>query len=562
MATTEGPKGRLFCWLGLGLAVACGNGAAGAADGGPAGDVTGDRAHVGAEDTPLDSSLKDASLTRDASAEAEPLPDPGPSCEANELGGCGESGSSYANWPDPLGQLPWGEKPTQQVCERRVDDLVHRALCGFDRPRITNLTDLLATFSLRPNDLDGFTSFSLAGHSTALSARSVSAINPRVVFVRVERTDWVESRMDPGRNGQEGDADAGVYINGLDPQSQMLLLAFVRGEQFVEIIVRDNDDDSFRFYVVGFRQACNYKRDGCTPGDLLTPAIESEWIEYTLYDETALENTVMDCAPCHQPNGPGTPKVLRMHELNSPWTHWFSNGSEGGMALFADYLGAKGSEPLAELSHESIRDANPNSISIAIFFSGLEAQPFEFVSDTIEAEVKASAAAMGGMQPMDNAVPGQSPTWLELYRAAQRGETITVPYHDVKVTDPKKLAAMSAAYQAYRRGDLARSALPDIRDVFPDDPERLAHMGMMTEPGLSGEGVLMEACASCHNAHLNQNLSRARFAADLTGMGREEKDRAIERLMLPPSHPLAMPPARLRMLTPEARARAIKALKK
>jgi hypothetical protein len=60
--------------------------------------------------------------------------------------------------------------------------------------------------------------------------------------------------------------------------------------------------------------------------------------------------------------------------------------------------------------------------------------------------------------------------------------------------------------------------------VFPDDPLLLAHMGAGTEPGLSGEAVLVQACSQCHNARLDQN-------------------------------PLAMPPSRLRVLTPEARAR-------
>jgi hypothetical protein len=60
---------------------------------------------------------------------------------------------------------------------------------------------------------------------------------------------------------------------------------------------------------------------------------------------------------------------------------------------------------------------------------------------------------------------------------------MTFPYHDVKVSDPAKLARMTDAYRAYRRGELDRSLLPDIRDVLPDDPQRLAEMGLMTEPG-------------------------------------------------------------------------------
>jgi hypothetical protein len=43
-------------------------------------------------------------------------------------------------------------------------------------------------------------------------------------------------------------------------------------------------------------------------------------------------------------------------------------------------------------------------------------------------------------------------------------------------------------------------------------------------------------------------------------MSRAEKDVAIERMKLDPSDPLAMPPARTRTLTKEARDHAIAAL--
>jgi hypothetical protein len=121
---------------------------------------------------------------------------------------------------------------------------------------------------------------------------------------------------------------------------------------------------------------------------------------------------------------------------------------------------------------------------------------------------------------------------------------------------------MTDAYQAYRRGDLDRSDLPDIRDVLPDDPQRLAEMGILTEPGLSGEEVLLQACSTCHNPRLDQDLSRARFRADLAGVSRAEKKLAIARLELPEDDPRAMPPPRLRKLTAEARKRAIEVLRR
>ena len=87
-------------------------------------------------------------------------------------------------------------------------------------------------------------------------------------------------------------------------------------------------------------------------------------------------------------------------------------------------------------------------------------------------------------------------------------------------------------------------------------------MGIGTEPGMDGEAVLLQACAQCHNPRLDQALSRARFRADLVGMRRTENDLAIERLRLPESDPFVMPPSRLRVLTPEARERAVEALRR
>jgi len=74
--------------------------------------------------------------------------------------------------------------------------------------------------------------------------------------------------------------------------------------------------------------------------------------------------------------------------------------------------------------------------------------------------------------------------------------------------------------------------------------------------------VLLQACSPCHNARLDQSLSRARFRADLEGMSRQEKDAAIGRLGLPESDPHVMPPALLRTLTDEARNRAIETLRR
>lgn len=440
-------------------------------------------------------------------------------------------------WPDPLSTMPRGAEQNARFCSRGGDDMVHDALCGPQTMEIRSLADLRTVLRIDAGKTGRGSSGSatvingvaVTGHSTSLSARSVSSINPRVITVRMD----------------------------IEP-NDTLAVAFTRGEQVVELASYDRTQRDYRFYVVAFEQACNESPRGCTPGDLLTPAIESDWTELSLYDERDVANTVFDCATCHQPDGPGTPKLLRMHELPFPWTHWFAQDNTGGRALVSDYVAAKGDEVLAGVDAVKVVDARPQDLEGLATFSGSSVQPNMFDSDIIEREVQASASG----QPADNSVPGVSATWRLLFERAQRGEALPTPYHDVKVTDAMKLARATEAYRAYRTGEIEASALPDIRDVFPDDETLLAEMGMMTTPGASGEEVLIEACSPCHNARLDQSLSRARFRADLTGMDRAEREIAVQRLQLATDHPLAMPPARLRRLSAEARARAIEALRR
>jgi len=453
--------------------------------------------------------------------------------------------------PDPLAHLPRGQEQIANVCKHAGDDPLRSLFCGAEPAKLTSLIDLQRALYIEEARLVGINGFSIAGHSTSLGARSISTINPRVIAVRIEHPLFAPGDIPvaPGSQGR------------LDPAIEPVAIAFSRGEQLVELMVRDRIDHELRFYLLTFRQACNDSEGGCTPGDLLTPEIEQNWTEVTLYDEQDLANTVLDCAPCHQTEGPGTPKYLRMQELRTPWTHWFGV-TEGGNALFADYWAAKGEEPLFGLSAWHLMRANPVSLNLQAVYGGPNIQPNPFDSEKIEQEVRESAAAHGGNQPHDNSIPGESETWRAGYEAARRGEAITFPYHDVKVTDPDKLARMTDAYRAYREGELDRAQLPDIRDVLPDDPELLARMGFMTKPGAPGEEVLLEACSMCHNPRLDQGLSRARFRADLQGLSRAEKDRAIERLQLPVTDIRAMPPVRLRTLSSEARERAIEVLRR
>ena len=446
-------------------------------------------------------------------------------------------GDEEARYTEPQ-PLLHGKAQREQLCARENQDPITDLLCGGD-PEIGGFTDLRQALGLltglEPSrsavyDFDGFAA---TAHSTSLVTRSVSAINPRILFIRPQRDD-----------------------------SEMVILAFARGEQFSEAVVRDRSSGELRFYLTTFEQACNDTPEGCTPADLLTEAAETGWKNVDVYEERDLVNTTLDCLPCHQPGGPGTPKILRMQELEPPWNHWLYRYTKGGYALVEDYMAAKGDEAFVGIPGGSLMISNPGLLSSAVRRVGSAVQPNEFVSEDIEREVVESAAKKGGMQPSDNSIPGDSDTWNKIYERAKRGEAIPVPYHDVKVTDPQKLAAMTQAYVDYREGRLAPEDLPDIRDVYPDDPKLLARMGFTTEPGLDGKGVLLQACAQCHNGRLDQSVSRARFDVDLDQLGRRAKSRAIERVLLPEDDPKHMPPVRLRTLGAEATQRLVDLLEK
>jgi hypothetical protein len=444
----------------------------------------------------------------------------------------------YADWGDPFVNLPKGEEQLAAVCATGENDLVHRVFCGDEPPEIKNLFDLQKALGLEPSMLRGTGGSALTGHSTSLSKRSISAINPRVITFRLV-VDFTAENL-------------GAV--------QFATLAFSRGEQFAEMAVM-GEDREYRFYVMRFEQECNERPEGCAPGELLTEAIEHDWRNVSLYDEQSLQNTVLDCATCHQPDGPDTRKILRMQEFDDPWTHWFFNATPGGRALVEDYTAAKGDETVAGLMRTDIGGISPGGLETVV--GGRDHhQPNQFDSLNIEKEIEESAAAEGGNQPFDNRVRGLSPTWQIAYESSKRGEFIPTPYHNVKVTDADKLERMTDAYQQFQRGELSVMELPDFRDIFPDDHHVLAEIGISTEPGLSGEEVLIQACSQCHNERLNQDQSRARFRANLEGMSREEKDVAIARLMLPTSSVHAMPPSRLRILSKEARERAIEVLRK
>jgi len=388
------------------------------------------------------------------------------------------------------------------------------------------------------NGVNGNPGFAILGHSSALTARKVSSITPTVFFFTPLGPDGM-------------------------PPRDYTFLAFDPGEPFVEVAAFSPADQVVNFYLVLFDKTCTNSPGGCGPNDMLTPNQVTGWSNVRIYESTTeLNNTIADCRQCHIGNGhdvpdTGDPLILRMQEIEAPHTHWFSAQTAGGRALLADFHAAHGMiEDYGGLPAELIDKSDPSLMARFITAAGFGVQPNAFRSAAIEAEVTASAPG----QPERNVPAGVSTTWRKTFDAATQARFIPAPYHDVKVTDPIKLAHMTDVYVKYRSG--ASSSLnEDIRDVFLDSA--MIELGFAPDQDMDGRALLVEQCEQCHHERLDPTISRDRFLVDkLDRMSRTEKDLAIQRIQLPIATRLTMPPPLFRTLTPRERALMIDELRK
>jgi hypothetical protein len=456
-------------------------------------------------------------------------------CGGTPGGGSGDPGGGGADDHGPEGAffagLPSGQKQLATVCARGSHDAVAAHFCGATPPRIESIVDLEHAAGLF--DAGAPPQFALTGASTSLVIREVSSINPRAIL-------FTAPSQQPTTQANDGSfiADPGFVAMG-----------FVRGSQLVELAAHDAQSNELHFYLARFLQDCNASSSGCSAGDLLTPAVERDWRSVTLYEDEDLKNTVFDCRHCHQPNGPSSTKMLRMQERRAPWTHWFRNNANepGGVTLVQDFQAAHGtSEDYAGIPANLLDTprSDPLVLEALVDNNSVAPQPNEFNTAKIEQQVHQSNPA----EPQQNMPMGQSSTWQAIYDFASGGNSIPVPYHDVKVTDPSKLASLSSAYRAFVDGTLPASELPDIRDALLDGA--LADMNLRPRAGSDGLGILQQMCQRCHNSSLDQTISRANFNVEaIASMSRGEKDQAIARLGESASSTRLMPPARFGSLS-------------
>lgn len=420
-----------------------------------------------------------------------------------------------------LGILPTRERQYERLCGTPRSDAFFARICSGVRPNIPDLASLLRLVGLAQDR-----AFALTGNSTSLVAKSVSALNPRIiVFPRVAPT--------------------------LERKDDFVIVSFVRGEPFVEVTSRDTVTGEPNFYLFTFEQACDYQ-GGCDLASRLTEEVEHDWTAYSIYPETDLENTSLDCLACHRPAGFGSKKILRMQELVSPWLHWFpqrfvqrTDSDRVLTAEFGDVHGVDqqyGGVPIATIQN-ALDEGSGAQLEALIRAEGFGDQPNAF-DPRIEAEAKAG-------EP--------SPTWLAQWTLATEGKAITVPYPRIDVTDEAKRLAATASYKDVVTGSAPRDSLLDLRDVFSEDA--VQKLSFVPQAGVDGGRVLVQMCARCHDGRADPNIGRSRFnALALDSMSADERAIAAARIQEPEGSVKKMPPWRSGSLTPEALAATLAAL--
>lgn len=468
--------------------------------------------------------------------------------DSSSSGGAADTGGPDEPSHDPLDGFPTGEDQWELLCARNHDDAIARAFCAGDSPpTVTSIEELLELVGLGfvegnlENGMNGNPGLTLASHSTAIGTRFVNAINPRA-FVFTPPVGGVTF------------PPSGI------PNEDLVMMGFARGEPFVELVANDRTDDELRFYLFRFVPECEESDAGCSNADLFTPAAESGFVSYSLYDDGDIRNTVVDCLQCHQPDGPGTPKLLRMQEFQEGWTHWFyPNRAQNreAMQMFVDTHDGEsyGGIPGAMLTQQMLLENNegtaaPTVMEQVIRNQGFDQQPNEFPSQVILNERLNAGCTCNNcaMPPPIDPTHSCSPTWDALYANAVHGGEIAVPYFDGHITDPVKVAAAGQAYRDVMAGAMPGDQMPDIRDVLLT--EAYPYLSYAPAPALDGREILQHMCGHCHNSSLDQTISRSNFNVEnLDTLPQAIKAKAIVRLQLPEDDIEKMPPVRFHQLS-------------
>jgi hypothetical protein len=424
----------------------------------------------------------------------------------------GSGGESGEPPPAPI-DLPYDPEQLAKVCRRGNADTISQVLCTDPPPQITSIVELydLLQIGLIPAQI------ALTGNSAALAARSVSAVNPRVILQSID--------------------ELGVGTS----------VSFSRGDHVVEAVAYDAVADRLNFYVLRFYMACEDTEDGCSIHDRFSPATEADWTQWSLYQDIDLLNTPRDCLTCHQPKGPDSPRLLLMRQAEDTWMHWFPSISILGQqpTLSDDVL-----TPLFLQMHGG--EERYAGVPLSVITPGGGAAGI-VVQQLLEVYWGTVGGVPPGLTPAgqpdtfdsiaieQEGLAGSTSTWDAYYADVLSGDRRPIPHYRHDITDPVKRDAVIASYQAVMSGAAAPETMLDPSDVLDEQTE--AELSFRPRADASAEEMLHHICQRCHDDDLDQSLSRADFNAvrpdELTAA---QKAAAIDRLLQPAWSELKMPP--------------------
>jgi hypothetical protein len=423
-----------------------------------------------------------------------------------------------------------GPEQLRRLCDRGATDRVATVLCNESSNHIASLQDLYRALRL---DQPETRLLATTTHSLGLSARIVSAANPRTL-VFTNSTSTIDHTF--------------VY-------EEVVATGFNRGEQMVELVALDPATYEYNFYLLRFTQSCNETR--CTAEDLLTERIESGWRNWSLYSDRDLVDTPLDCLSCHLPFGAGTRKILQMRQLTDPWMHWsdFRGGDErmcpqpppegvtpqvvvttDGLDLLQALEGPTGTYagvPVADLQ-AALSGSNLNTFLVdsenLIRHSGVPEYPYE-QQDFYTREVLC-----------ERFYTGTSPTW-DLGRSKSVARGLPEPYYTPDVLSAESRAVLAADRTAFLN-DERGSAFEVAAGLIA--PEAASAIGFVPRPEDSAPDILSGLCARCHAHDTDPGLRRAAFDAQALDRVEPATFAAVRaRLTLPKTAPAVMPPHRV-----------------
>lgn len=361
---------------------------------------------------------------------------------------------------DYIEHLPRGEEQRDALCARGLTGRLTDWYCaGPSAPPITGLQDVLDGLGLDPTN-GNTTRFAINGHSSSLVTKSTSVLNPRaIIFTRDGTPDYAA-------------------------------LGFIRGDGFAEIAAFDSNSQDVNFFLVSYKKGCE---PDCTNAERFLPSNESGWQDVTIYGDEDLKNTVFDCLQCHEPEGKGTGRILRMQELVNPWTHWFRD-NRGTRPMLDTFQAVHVNEDYAGIPANIIANNDPADLEDMVRAAGFGNQPNRFEGNNINND--------------DINTDTPNDVWMGLYENAVTGQMIAPPYFGINPYDDTLVADAGDLYRQVAAGDISESQMPDLTQLFRQDA--LRYLSFQPAPGLSGTEIVQHRCGTCHDGRF-PGISRDNF---------------------------------------------------